>query len=185
MSMTRFACEMRAAITGRKLAGHASVFGQVADVGAHYEQMRSSAFDEVLGNPDTDARALWNHNPDYLLGRMRSGTLRVGVDSEGLEYELDLPNTQIGNDIRELAARGDLNGASFAFIPGADEWGQTPDGRQLRSHVSVKALVDISPVTYPAYSGASTMLRAYEFQPARRGRSDLVRARARVLLGGS
>lgn len=183
--ITRFAAEMRAAITGKKLNGHASVFGQIADVGPHYEQMRSSSFDEVLGNPDTDVRALWNHNPDFLLGRQRSGSLRLGVDSEGLEFELDLPNTQMGNDIRELAQRGDLTGASFAFIPGADTWGQTPDGRQLRTHTSVRNLIDVSPVTFPAYSGAAAQLRSVTFQPVRRGRSDLVRARARVLLGGS
>lgn len=184
MTVTRFNVELRATITGQKLRGHAAVFGQVAQLDRHYEQLDHGAFDQVLGNPDTDIRALINHDANLLLGRQSSGTLRVGVDSEGLDFEVDLPNTTYANDLREVMSRGDLNGASFAFMPGEDRWDRAPDGRQLRTHTSVQRLIDVSPVTFPAYEGAGVALRSFTFTRSNRGKSQLIRARARVHLEG-
>jgi HK97 family phage prohead protease len=186
VTLTRFSVQLRAAIVGNKLEGHAAVFGQIAEVPGHYERMAPEAFNAALKNPDTDVRALRDHNPTMLLGRQSAGTLRVGVDSEGLPFDVDLPNTSYANDLRELVDRGDLDGASFAFVPGEDTWEQAPDGRQLRTHTSVRQLIDVSAVTFPAYSGAGVALRHMEFGPARTGRSQLIRARARLMhLGGA
>jgi HK97 family phage prohead protease len=181
--LQRFHVELRAEVTGNKLQGHASVFGQMARIGATYEQLARSAFDAVLKDKATDVRALWNHDPNHLLGRQSSGTLRVGTDSEGLEFEVDLPDTSLGRDLRVLAERGDITGASFGFIPGEDEWDKAPDGLRLRTHTSVAMLRDVSPVTFPAYEGAAVSLRSMEFGRPGRVRSQLVQARARVHLG--
>jgi Escherichia/Staphylococcus phage prohead protease len=146
--------------------------------------LHRTAFDRALADKTTDVRALFNHDPSMLLGRESSGTLKLSVDSEGLPFEVDLPNTSVGRDVRELAERGDLTGASFGFIPGEDEWSRTKDGRQLRTHMSVARLVDVSVVTFPAYQGAGVMLRSLTAVPES-GRSQLVRARARLNhLGG-
>jgi HK97 family phage prohead protease len=143
-----FFVECRSEVTGNKLVGHAAVFGQYAELPGHLETLHRSAFDNALADPTTDVRALFNHDPNKLLGRQSSGTLRLSVDSTGLAFELDLPDTTDGRDVRELAARGDLSGASFGFVPGQDEW-TTKDGRQLRTHTSVAQLRDISPVSFP------------------------------------
>lgn len=179
--MNRFGVEMRSEIQGKKLHGHAAVFGQYADLGKHLEALDQRAFDAALKSPDTDVRALWNHSPDHLLGRQSSGTLKLGTDSEGLEFELDLPNTTAGNDVRELAERGDITGASFAFVPGEHTWGVV-QGRRLQTHTSVARLVDISPVAFPAYGGAAVAMRS-AVTPAtgNRQRSQLVLARHRIL----
>jgi HK97 family phage prohead protease len=186
VTVQRFGVELRAEVRGRRLTGYASVFNQFADLGNHFEQMAPTAFRSALADPATDVRALFNHDPSLLLGRQASGTLRIGVDSQGLEFEVpDLPNTQAGNDVRELAARGDLSGASFAFVPDEDEW-TVRAGSRVRTHTSVGRLVDVSPVTFPAYDGASVALRSVNFADLGRGnrqRSQLVRARARVALG--
>ena len=118
-----------------------------------------------------------------LLGRQSSGTLRLGIDSQGLEFDVDIPNTSYGADIRELVGRGDLTGASFGFVPGEDDWSRTRDGRQLRTHTSVSRLVDVSVVSFPAYEGASVMLRSDIPAMPIDGRSQLIRARARALKG--
>lgn len=182
--LRRFGVQLRAQVVGRKLTGHAAVFDQVADLGTQgLESLARSAFDVVLKSDTTDVRALFNHDPSLLLARQGSGTLRVGVDSEGLEFEIpDLPNTQAGNDVRELVERGDLTGASFGFVPGEDSYSRI-EGRQLRTHTSVKALVDVSPVTFPAYGGASVAMRSMQYDAPHSGRSQLIRARARVHLG--
>lgn len=180
MTVARFGVELRAEMNGDTLRGHASVFGQMARIGGGWEDIAPSAFDAVLADDATDVRALINHDPTLLLGRQSAGTVRVGVDSQGLPFEVDLPNTSYANDLRELVERGDLDGASFGFVPGEDELGRAPDGRQLRTHTSVKALIDVSAVTFPAYDGAGVALRAYEFAPCT-SRGQLIRARARVM----
>lgn len=179
---SRYSVELRAEVAGGVLRGHAAVFGQTAALPGHYEQLAPTAFDSALRSKGTDTRALLNHDPSLLLGRQSAGTLRLSADSQGLAFEVDLPNTSYANDLRELVSRGDLTGASFGFIPGEDEWDRAPDGRQRRTHTSVAELIDVSPVTFPAYSGASVALRQMEFGHSS-ARSQLIRARARVHLG--
>jgi HK97 family phage prohead protease len=182
VTVERFAVELRSEIHGRTVRGHASVFGQAADLRSHFEQIGPAAFDAALADRATDVRALFNHDPSNLLGRQSSGTLRVGTDSEGLEFEVDLPDTQLGRDVAELMARGDVTGASFGFVPGDDVWTRSKDGKRLRTHTSVRSLVDVSVVTFPAYDGAGAQLRSISFdsRPDPRRRLILSRARARA-----
>lgn len=182
VDFARFACELRAEVSGDTLRGHAAVFDVAAHLPGQYEVMHRSAFDATLADDATDVRALFNHDPSMLLGRQSAGTLRVGTDEVGLTFEVDLPDTSYARDLRELVARGDLNGMSFGFVPGVDEWDRAPDGVARRTHTSIKALVDVSPVTFPAYDGTDVALRHMTFGTCRR--SQLIRARARVLLGG-
>lgn len=176
----RFAVELRAEVAGRVLRGHAAVFRQLADIGYAWEQIAEGAFDRALKDPATDVRALFNHDPSNLLGRQSSGTLRLGTDKIGLDFEIDLPGTTLGRDVEELVERGDITGASFGFIPGDDEITKAPDGRRLRTHTSVRSLVDISPVTWPAYEGADTALRSHTFEPRVDPRKRLILSRARA-----
>lgn len=180
MTVQRFGALLRSEVAGNLLRGHAAVFDQFADLGSHLEQLRSTAFKRVLDDPATDVRALWNHNADHLLGRQASKTLRIGADSEGLEFELDLPDTSLGRDIRVLAERGDITGASFAFIPDEDEW-STVEGKRVRTHTSVRQLLDVSPVTWPAYEGAAVALRSFPTGSPQSVRAQLIRARHRAL----
>lgn len=161
--MQRFNVQTRTAIEKNKLSGHSAVFGQVADIGPRgYEQIAPEAFNDVLTR--SDARFLVNHDPSQLLGRQSSGTLRMSPDSKGLYFEVDLPNTQLGNDIRELVERGDMDQGSFGFIPGEDVIQRTKDGRQLRTHTAIKELLDLSIVTYPAYEGTEVSLRSMQIE---------------------
>lgn len=181
--LERFGVQLRASAKDGKLYGHASVFDQFADLGSHLEAIGRSAFDRPLADANTDVRALFNHNPDYLLGRQSSGTLQVATDRDGLEFEVDLPDTQWGHDVEVLARRGDITGASFAFVPGESDW-STVKNRRLQTHTSVRSLVDVSPVTFPAYDGAAVAMRSeFKTGPASRQASQLVLARHRVHLG--
>ncbi len=180
----RIAVQLRGAeIKGRTLVGLASVYDVDAEVdGATVEAIAPGAFDDVLADDRTDARALWNHDPRYLLGRQSSGTLRVATSAEGLPYSVDLPQTSYAEDLIELVRRGDLDGASFGFVPGVVQRSRTEDGRTRTTHVAIRELVDVSPVTFPAYAGASTALRHRTHHPAgdRRVRSQLIMIRHRV-----
>lgn len=183
-SLTRFRVELRSELKkGRILEGHASVFGQGAELPGHVEMIAPSAFTRALADSHTDVRALFNHDPSQLLGRQSSGTLRISVDSQGLPFEIDLPDTTVGRDVQVLAERRDITGASFGFIPDEDEW-ETRNGVRVRTHTSVGALVDVSPVTFPAYQGAGVSMRSIDFSKMTvvTQREQLIRARARVHL---
>lgn len=183
MSLTRYAVELRSEMAGDTLRGYASVFGVAAELPGNVEQIDRHAFDAVLKDKDTDTRALINHDSAMLLGRQSSGTLRLGVDNTGLQFEVDLPDTSYARDLRVLVERGDLTGASFGFVPGQETWDKAPDGRARRTWVTVRQLVDVSPVTFPAYDGTAVSLRAIDYGTRPGSREQAIRARARVLLG--
>jgi len=163
---------------GGKLGGYAALFGPTADLGHNgNERLAASAFDAALKH--SDVRALWEHDPRWLLGRESAGTLRLSVDSTGLEWEAEPADTSYSRDLLTLVDRGDITGASFAFLPGQSEWDSSA---QTRTHVSVSRLLDVSAVAFPAYAEATTEARS-ELRPAN-GRAQLLRARARVRLEG-
>ena len=87
------------------------------------------------------------------------------MDETGLRYEIDPGNTQVGRDVVEHIARGDVDGSSFTFtIPaGGDKWTRTTDeeGRvlEVRELLDVD-LFDVSPVVFPAYEGTSVSMRS-------------------------
>lgn len=149
--------------------GYASVSYNEADPGTEYclwedpsfkavERVARGAFSRAMKDGD-DCRALYNHNPDYVLGRTTSGTLRLSEDEKGLRYEADLPDTQLARDLAESISRGDINGSSFGFVVEQESWRESEEaGGQrvaVRTIESVR-LLDVGPVTYPAYSSTTT-----------------------------
>lgn len=180
--MNRFTAEFRSEVEGNRLSGRAVVFGALADTPGPLEAIARSAFDESL-RVGHDVKALVNHNPAMVLGSTRAKTLRLEVDDDGLAFELDLPDTTYAADLKEVIARNDVSGMSFGFIPGESEWSRGPGGRQLRTHTSVKRLLDVSPVAYPAYDGTEVYLRAATFTARPLTvRGQMIRLRAAHLL---
>src|SRR5262249_1309114 len=112
------AVELRA--KARKLIGYASVFDVETRILEFTEIVSRDAFTDPL--KDGDKLALLDHDASKLLGRTRSGTLRLAADNHGLHFEIDVPPTSLGQDVLALAERGDLGGASFGFIAKRDSW---------------------------------------------------------------
>lgn len=156
------ALEIRAA--GRRLEGHAAVFGAEARIANIVETILPGAFAASLAAKG-DILALVDHEPGKVLARTRSGTLRLAEDARGLAFSLDVPDTQAGRDVLALAARGDLGGMSFGFkVPaGGERW--SGNRREL---VAVE-LREVSVVSaWPAYAG--TTVAARHLLPPRRAR---------------
>src|SRR5206468_7548061 len=101
----------------------------------------------------------YQHEDQFLLGRLVSGTLRLAGDTTGLDYSVDLPDTTYARDIAALAARGDVRYSSFAFRTIDDDWGLSEQGFPLRTLTALQ-LVDVAPVVTPAYMDTSTGLRS-------------------------
>lgn len=153
MMLYRAAAELRA--EGRRLVGYAATFGTEARIGDFTETIRAGAFRQSL-EAGRDVLALVDHDPGKLLARTSTGTLRLSEDTQGLRFELDVPDTTLGRDLLAMAERGDLGGMSFAFtIPeGGERW----DGR--KRELRAVDLREISVVhAWPAYDGTSVSAR--------------------------
>jgi uncharacterized protein len=163
------ATEIRASMaTGEpaKISGHAAVFDQYSDdMGGFYEIIQPGTFTNTLKNDDV--RAFFNHNPDYILGRMSTGTLKLNEDSIGLAFEATPPDTQWARDMMTSMQRGDLNQMSFSFRTIQDDWAMVGN-KIIRTLIEVR-LFDVSPVAIPAYPQTSASVRS-AFEAFRDGR---------------
>jgi len=135
------------------LEGYAAVYNSETDLGHFREVIKPGAFDDVL---DNDVRALINHDPNLILGRTTNGTLELSVDERGLKYRVKLGDQQYAKDFYESVKRGDISQSSFAFTIDKQSWNEE---RTVRSVDKVRQLLDVSPVTYPAYAAATVQAR--------------------------
>lgn len=171
------ASELRAAGDGDApmLVGHAAVFDELSeDLGGWKEKIAPGAFKKSLDRGD-DVRALWNHDPNFVLGRSIAKTLRLAEDKKGLAVEIDPPETAWAKDLLVTVKRGDVSQMSFAFQTVTDRWNKE-DGVYVRTLVEAN-LFDVSPVTYPAYPQTDVGARALE--AFRRGERAVERERRR------
>ena len=145
------------------IKGTAALFNSLSeDLGGFREQIMPGAFKSALEN--ADIRALFNHDPNMILGRTTSGTLRVIETDNGLEYECDVPDTTYARDLVACMQRGDITQCSFGFSigKGGDKWEKNSAGEWTRTISAVKRLYDVSPVTYPAYPETECAIRSLE-----------------------
>lgn len=141
------------------LSGYASVFNRLSqNLGGFVERVDPAAFNKSLAD-QVPVLARYNHDDNHLLGTTEGGTLTLEADGTGLRYDVGLPDTSSGRDVRELAKRGDLRYSSFAFRTVADEWDVTPEGFPMRTLLAVQ-LIDVAPVNNPAYRDTTTGLRS-------------------------
>jgi HK97 family phage prohead protease len=148
------------------ITGYAAPFFRAGDPGTEYqlyddlvERIMPSAFDRAL--KEDDIRALFNHNLDFVLGRMLAGTLELISDNFGLRYRIAPPDTQIARDVIKSIERGDVSGSSFSFLihPNGANYFKDGTGRYVRELHSVQ-LFDVGPVTFPAYKASTSSIRA-------------------------
>ena len=147
---------------GATIEGHAAVFDSWSEtLGGIFpfkEIVRKGAFNESIGKDDI--RALFNHDPNYVLGRNRAGTLELVEDDIGLRVKITPPDTSWPKDILTSIRRGDITQMSIGFIVEDDKW-STKDGMDVREIRKVQ-LFDVSPVTFPAYTATDVGVRAMQ-----------------------
>ena len=149
----------RADAEDRKMVGHAAVFNQETDIGGWFrEKIAPGAFKESIR--EDDIRALFNHDPNFVLGRNTAKTLTLAEDDTGLKTTIDPPDTQFARDLAVSIERGDITQMSFAFQVLEEEW-KTGEKKELDLRTIKKVrLYDVSPVTFPAYQGTDIALRS-------------------------
>lgn len=137
------------------IAGYAVVWDSLSvDLGGFVEKINRKAFDRSLAS-GFDVVSTSNHNPQNLLGRMSNGTLKVTPDDIGLWTETYPPDTSAGRDAIVNVERRDYVGMSFQFFntPGTDKY-TMQDGIRVREVMDAD-LIELGPVTFPAYQASS------------------------------
>lgn len=148
---------------GHFLSGRPIVFGQRTDLGWYEEVIEPGALDTT---DLKDVRFLVNHNTDMIpLARSRNNnehsTMQMSVDADGMGIRVDL-DTENNSDARNLysaVGRGDITGMSFMFSVDKDSWDDADTDHPLRHIRSIRRVIEVSAVTFPAYSSTSIQTR--------------------------
>lgn len=119
------------------------------------EEVAPEAFDATLR--EDDPVALFNHDPNKVLGRVSAKTARFTKDGVGLTISFDPGPTSIAADLRVWMGRGDVTGGSFSFVtrPNGESSREDSNGVIHRRLLAV-TLYDAGPVTFPAYPDTAT-----------------------------
>lgn len=145
-----------------EFVGHAAVFDSWSEtLGGIFpfkEKVRKGAFKQSIGADDI--RALFNHDPNYVLGRNKVGTLELEEDDIGLRVKITPPETSWAKDLATSIRRGDISQMSIGFVVEEDKW-TTDNGIDTRELIKVR-LFDVSTVTFPAYTQTDVGIRAMD-----------------------
>lgn len=183
---------------GSVLTGRPIVYNQRTDLGWYDEIIADGALD---GADLRDVRFLVNHNTDMIpLARSRNNnansTMQLSVVSgEGMDIRVDL-DTEANSEAKSLysaVGRGDISGMSFMFVVDADSWENIDSDHPTRTITSIKRVMEVSAVTFPAYEqtyiqarGLSEALESartsLESERAKKRAADEERARKLKLL---
>ena len=153
------------------IEGYAALFDVETELyDGLYEKIDRGAFDEVL--KESDCRCLFNHRADNILGREGAKTLELSVDDKGLKYRCELSDAPLSRQVYEAVKREDVSQSSFSFLMGEDNWNRRGDDDVVRTILRVDELVDVAPVTFPAYGDTSVATRAQEWRDAQSAEAD-------------
>lgn len=147
------------------ISGYAAVFNSKTEIGDGWftEEIASGAFTKAIS--ESDVRALFNHNWDHVLGRIKSGTLKLSEDERGLKFEIELPDTSVARDLATSMERGDINQCSFGFYPTSETWNY--DVEPAHRTLNEVELYEISVVSIPAYEDTeASLVRSKEINTA-------------------
>ncbi|MHC0441606.1 HK97 family phage prohead protease [Flavobacterium sp. 3-210] len=143
------------------IEGYAAKYNKRTTIGGWFEEeILPGAFDDCLAD---DIRCLFNHNPNFILARTVSGTLKVEADAIGFKYSYVSPDRSYANDLRDSIDKGDVSESSFAFRIKEEKWtaGDPSKGiLDFRQIVKFEKIYDVAPVTYPAYPDTEVASRS-------------------------
>lgn len=153
--------EIRADDGVKVIRGVAIVYEQPTELWGFVEVISRGAATKTLKEAKS-IRAFYEHDHTKILGDTINSSLRFAEKDEGVHFEIDLPNTSLGNDIFELVKRGDLRAMSFGFEAIKEEWLNPRAEKQLPLRtVKELRLHEVSIVAYPAYDQTSVSARSY------------------------
>lgn len=153
----------------RHVSGYAIRFNEESNFLGFYEVILPTAIDEDTLKR-SDIFALLNHDAEKVLARCKYGVgnLKLTIDNQGLKYDFDVLDNELGDTVLSYIRSGIIDSSSFSFSlpPNDDEcqkWTKnTKTGKIKRYIKKIDKLYDVSPVYQPAYSTATCSCRSYD-----------------------
>lgn len=168
--------------------GYASKFNDRTAIGnplswGFYEQVAPGAFTKTLS--EGDQRMLVDHDSAKVVARTSAGSLRLAQDKTGLATDADLdPALSYVSDLIANLRNGNITGMSFGFEVLKDEWDTidietVADGEASTAQAELRTLqevrlVEVSAVTFPAYTSTEAALRSVATALVRHGDGELI-----------
>lgn len=147
------------------LDGYGSVFNQSATIGMFFqydEDVAPGAWAKTI--KEGDIRSMFNHDEGWLLGRTKSGSLRLSEDKTGLRYEVDInPDDTNAMSVYRKVERGDVDGSSVWFRVIREEWEEPTDDNGLerpKRRILEASLFETGPVVFPAFEQTTVDARS-------------------------
>lgn len=145
--------------SGRIITGRPVVYNSRTDIGWFDEIIEQGALDKT---DLTDVRFLVNHDTSRIpLARSRrntpNSTMQLQTDAEGMaiRVNLDTENNAEAKSLYSAVQRGDITGMSFMFGVDGESWEDLESDHPTRRITSISTIVEVSAVTFPAYSATS------------------------------
>ena len=137
------------------ISGTAVVFNQPSSPMPFVEVISDQAFNGV---DLSDVKLLYSHDFGNILARTDAGTLQLDLNSNGLDFTANLPDTQLGHDVYTDILNGNLKGMSFGFTIDDDSW-SVENGVQVHTINKIGVIAEISITSLPAYTETSLMVQ--------------------------
>ncbi|MGX8059191.1 HK97 family phage prohead protease [Lactococcus lactis] len=126
-----------------------------------FEEIAPESFDNV---DLSDVRALIDHETSKVLGRTKSGTLTLSVDTKGVYGEIKVnENDTEAMNLYSRVQRGDVDQCSFGFSI-LDEAMETRDDGSYKFTIKAIELFEVSVVTFPAYADTAVEARSKQIE---------------------
>lgn len=157
---------------GNIITGRPVVYSRETDIGGMFsEVIEPGALD---GTDLSDVRFLVNHDLSKIpLARSRNNnensTMQLSTDAEGLSIRVTL-DTENNSDARALYSavqRGDISGMSFMFFIEDESWENANSEYPKRHIEKIASIVEVSAVTFPAYTDTEINARGGVLESAR------------------
>lgn len=166
---------------GSIITGRPIVYDSMTDLGWYQEMIAQGA----LAKTDlTDVRFLVNHDVSRIpLARSRrnngNSTMQLMPDDQGMaiRVSLDTENNAEAKSLYSAVQRGDITGMSFMFQveDGGDDWIDIDSDHPQRIIRSISRVLEVSAVTFPAYSDTEIQARSKETLDSVRSALDSAR----------
>lgn len=121
-----------------------------------------------------DVKLTLFHNREKLLARSNkgAGTLRLSVDAQGVRFEFDVPDNEVGRYALEAVERGDLAGCSFTFIPKDYDVVEVDEETTRITHRKFEWLGEMTIDSDPAYPTTEVEARSFLDQLVGSGKEE-------------
>lgn len=151
------------------IEGYFAVFNSETELwkGA-FEEIVPGAFDTL----SDDIRGLINHDTAMVLGRTKSGSLTLKVDSKGLYGRIIInENDSDATNVYERVKRGDVDQCSIGFNVIQQKEDFRDDGT-IKWTLTEVELHEVSVVTFPAYEDTAVEARKKDYSKFEKKRLD-------------